>query len=70
MLSDQGPQPVRSPLLDAATESSTIRHGFFSRKGGVSEGIYEGLNVGLGSNDDPDKVKENRVRVANWFLDL
>ncbi|MBO6783141.1 MAG: peptidoglycan editing factor PgeF [Alphaproteobacteria bacterium] len=41
-----------------------IRHGFFSRTGGVSEGIYAGLNCGLGSDDDRAHVHENRSRVA------
>ena len=39
-------------------------HGFFTREGGVSEGIYRGLNVGLGSQDDRDAVLENRRRVV------
>ncbi len=41
-----------------------IRHGFFTREGGVSAGIYAGLNCGLGSHDDPALVIENRRRVA------
>ena len=41
-----------------------IRHGFFTRRGGVSEGMYRGLNCGLGSADDHDAVVENRVRAA------
>jgi polyphenol oxidase len=41
-----------------------IRHGFFTRQGGVSAGIYDSLNCGLGSNDDPANVLENRARVA------
>jgi copper oxidase (laccase) domain-containing protein len=41
-----------------------IAHGFFGRRGGVSAGIYESLNCGLGSGDDPEKVRENRGRVA------
>lgn len=41
-----------------------IRHGFFTREGGLSQGIYASLNCGLGSSDDPDKVGENRRRVA------
>ena len=45
-------------------EASGIRHGFFTRKGGVSRGIYEGLNCGPGSDDNPDHVRENRARVA------
>ncbi len=46
-----------SPLL-------TPRHGFFTRAGGVSDGVYQGLNCGPGSGDDPTKVAENRARVA------
>jgi YfiH family protein len=42
----------------------TIRHAFFTRLGGVSEGIYESLNGGLGSSDDPERVAENRRRMA------
>ena len=41
-----------------------LRHAFFTREGGVSGGIYEGLNGGLGSNDDPANVAENRRRMA------
>ena len=43
---------------------SGIRHGFFTRAGGVSQGIYASLNGGVGSNDEPDKVNENRARMA------
>ncbi len=45
-------------------ESGKIQHGFFGRQGGVSEGIYASLNCGVGSNDDPAAVQENRSRVA------
>ncbi len=41
-----------------------IRHGFFTRQGGVSSGIYAGLNCGLGSHDESTLVIENRRRVA------
>ena len=41
-----------------------IRHGFFTRAGGVSEGLYESLNGGVGSEDSPAKVAENRARMA------
>ena len=41
-----------------------IRHGFFTREGGVSDGDYGSLNVGLGSDDARDRVIENRRRVA------
>lgn len=50
-----------SPLL-AATPG--LRHAFFTREGGVSGGIYESLNAGIGSNDDPAHVAENRRRMA------
>jgi polyphenol oxidase len=49
-------------LLDLAGDG--IRHGFFTRQGGVSGGIYGALNCGLGSNDDAGLVLENRARVA------
>ena len=41
-----------------------LRHAFFTREGGVSDGIYQSLNGGLGSNDDPASVAENRRRMA------
>jgi YfiH family protein len=52
---------VGSPLLSAVPG---LRHAFFSREGGVSEGIYGSLNGGLGSHDNPAKVAENRRRMA------
>jgi YfiH family protein len=52
---------LESPLLSAVPG---LRHAFFSRDGGVSEGIYAGLNGGVGSNDDPANVAENRRRMA------
>ena len=41
-----------------------IRHAFFTRNGGVSEGLYQSLNGGVGSDDAPAKVAENRTRMA------
>ena len=41
-----------------------LPHGFFGRRGGVSTGIVAGLNVGLGSDDNPDAVAENRRRAT------
>lgn len=55
--------PITHPLLERAG----VRHGFFTRAGGVSTGLYDGLNTGVGSNDDPAAVAENRRRVAGWF---
>lgn len=43
---------------------ASIRHGFFTRRGGVSEGIYASLNCGPGSGDNLAHVAENRARVA------
>lgn len=43
-------------------ESDALAHGFFTRDGGVSEGLYRGLNCGPGSKDDPACVTENRSR--------
>jgi purine-nucleoside/S-methyl-5'-thioadenosine phosphorylase / adenosine deaminase len=39
---------------------AAVRHGFFTRDGGVSEGLYASLNCGLGSGDHPERVRENR----------
>ena len=52
---------LESPLLSAVPG---LRHAFFSRDGGVSGGIYASLNGGIGSNDDPTNVAENRRRMA------
>jgi YfiH family protein len=41
-----------------------IRHGFFTREGGVSQGIYASLNCGPGSKDDAAHIKENRNRAC------
>jgi YfiH family protein len=53
-------------VLQAASlgKLAGIRHGFFTRAGGVSQGIYASLNGGVGSDDEPDKVAENRARMA------
>jgi YfiH family protein len=50
-----------SPLLSAIPG---LRHGFFTREGGVSDGIYQSLNGGIGSQDDTSHVAENRRRMA------
>jgi YfiH family protein len=56
------PAPIRSEWLLAGRDRCA--HGYFTRKGGVSSGIYSSLNVGLGTQDDPGHVMENRQRVA------
>jgi YfiH family protein len=55
------------PVISSDLSHSSIQHGFFTREGGVSGGIYKGLNVGLGSNDTRNDVIENRTRVAGFF---
>jgi len=48
--------------LSLLNEISCLRHGFFTREGGVSTGLYASLNCGPGSKDDPAAVAENRAR--------
>ncbi len=42
----------------------SVAHGFFTRHGGASSGVFEGLNCGLGSSDQRETVLINRARVA------
>jgi len=56
---------IRVPQLD----EPAIRHGFFTREGGVSDGIFASMNCSLGSGDDVAKVAENR-RIAMAALGL
>ncbi|UYY57618.1 peptidoglycan editing factor PgeF [Sphingomonas sp. S2-65] len=53
---------IRARALDG------VAHGFLGRRGGVSEGMHAGLNVGVGSNDDPAVVEENRRRACDAVL--
>jgi len=53
---------IRAPTL------AGVRHGFLGRRGGVSEGVHAGLNVGIGSDDDRNAVAENRRRAAEAVL--
>jgi len=52
------------PLAATSLDLPHIRHGFFSRNGGVSQGIYASLNCGPGSSDNLEHVGENRLRVS------
>nr|WP_165690812.1 peptidoglycan editing factor PgeF [Consotaella salsifontis] len=54
-------------MNDALSGSGRVAHAFFTRLGGVSTGIYRGLNVGFGSKDERASVRENRDR-AMAFL--
>lgn len=64
------PPLTPAPLLSGI---SGLSHGFFGRRGGVSGGIYDSLNSGEGSGDDPRNIAENRARIgaaigATWLL--
>ena len=54
------PEALVAPLLQV----SGVAHGFFTRNGGVSSGLYASLNGGVGSRDDKAAVVENRARMA------
>ena len=53
-----------SALDSAPGGDPGIRHAFFTREGGVSQGLFASLNCGFGSRDDPAKVEENRAIAA------
>lgn len=55
---------LRFPLLD---ETGIVENAFTTREGGVSEGIFESLNLSFTRGDDPDAVKENYRRIAAVF---
>lgn len=44
-----------------------IKHGFFTRQGGISKNVYHSLNVGKDSNDQPEHIIQNRLLVADYF---
>ncbi|HEY4994683.1 MAG TPA: polyphenol oxidase family protein, partial [Aestuariivirga sp.] len=54
-------RPIAAPEL----QLDGIAHGFFTREGGYSTGIFASLNCGLGSSDDLVLVKQNRALVAS-----
>lgn len=45
------------------TQYKGVKHGFFTRQGGVSDGVYASLNTGRGSGDNQKQIGENRARV-------
>lgn len=57
-----------TPITAAALSSPPICHGFFTRKGGISDGVFASLNCGFGSGDAPEKVAENRRRAVSEIL--
>lgn len=55
---------IHSMLEILTSDALTARHGFFTRKGGASSGIFAGLNCGSGSTDQAEIVAINRSRVT------
>ena len=51
-----------------AANLGTVPHGFLGRRGGVSTGLYAGLNVGLGSDDEREAIARNRELARNAVL--
>ena len=51
-----------------STALGDVPHGFFGRRGGVSQGLVAGLNVGWGSGDDRDTIAENRRRAVEAVM--
>ena len=52
-----------------ALERAGVRHGFFTRKGGLSTGLYDSLNCGLGSDDDTKSCKPTEAALPlQWGL--
>src|SRR5512146_3005326 len=56
--------PIQARTL---AELDGVRHRFFTRRGGVSTGLYSSLNCGYGSGDRPDNVRRNRQRAVSAF---
>lgn len=61
------PSPRLAPVEAPALLLPGIAHAFFTRQGGVSSGLYAGLNTGTGSQDDRACVLENRARAARYL---
>jgi len=57
-------KPLQSPLL---SQISFIKHGFFTRQGGISEGIYASLNLSKTKGDRVENVQGNQRRITEWF---
>ncbi len=61
MNTNERPEPITVPCLSGV---KGMAHGFFTRRGGVSEGLYASLNCGPGSSDNPESVAANRERAV------
>lgn len=63
-------KPVLHPILAkdiSALHMHGIKHGFFTRQGGISKGLYHSLNVGQSSYDQPEHIAQNRILIAHYF---
>ena len=56
----------------ALAELDGVQHRFFTRRGGVSGGLYSSLNCGYGSGDQPDNVREKIVtgKLDSWLATI
>ncbi|MEI8295464.1 MAG: laccase domain-containing protein, partial [Alphaproteobacteria bacterium] len=52
------------PYLTPAGMPATVKAGFFTRQGGVSQGVFASLNVSAGKGDKDKNIKENRRRIC------
>lgn len=52
-------------LAENLTSIEGVKHGFFGREGGVSSGLYESLNIGQGSDDDVQAIRDNRALIRD-----
>ena len=65
MISEHDLSPPSAMLTaESLSEQPRVDHAFFTRRGGVSEGIFASLNCGFGSTDARERVTENRARAA------
>ena len=53
--------------VDALAAQPGLRHAFFTRRGGVSEGLFQSLNCGFGSGDFAERVDRNRAIAMGWL---
>ncbi|WP_142416384.1 peptidoglycan editing factor PgeF [Bartonella massiliensis] len=63
-------KPILHPILAknlSALHLHGIKHGFFTRQGGVSKDLYHSLNVGKSSNDQLVHIVHNRLLIADYF---
>ncbi len=56
--------PITASAFEESSHGQPVSHGFFTRQGGVSQGLYHSLNVGQGSDDKAENVAENRARIC------